>query len=456
MGAGALGLQTMQNEFSTANMRAVWNDEHRLKKICLVERTVAQVEAELGIIPQKAADEIQEVCRYENIQMRKLYLAAAKAGHFLAGFVQYMQEQLSESSGEYIHYGMASQDILDTAMVLQLRDAHQIVYSSLQKIANELIRIAEKHQETVAVGRGHGGHSPTTTIGFRAAVMLNELDRYITRLQEIESFVFTGVIGGVVGTHAALGKWGIQVEKMVLERLDLSVPEIYWHTQRDRFVEYGHILTMISGMLQKLGQDLFDLSRAEIQEFAEPYFAGRQASTALPTKQNPYMCEAVINLGNLIQNQMNLLYEAMRVMHEKDTIGWRNIWVALPEICMYLSAQLNYSYTLLKQGTFQTDKIEQNLHLDGGSKMSERLMMALASHIGKQSAHHLLSKIAQKARENEITFNQALREDETIQQYYSKEELDDLLDPHTYTGTAVQQTKDVVQLFKQRHPELIK
>lgn len=305
------------------------------------------------------------------------------------------------------------------------------------------------------MGRGHGGHSPSTTIGFRAAVTLNELDRYLSRLHEIEPFVFTGVISGVVGTHAALGEKGIKLEQMVLERLNLSVPEIYWHTQRDRFVEYGHILTMISGMLQKLGQDLFDLSRAEIQEFAEPYFAGRQASTALPTKQNPYMCEAVINLGNLVQNQMNLLYEAMRVMHEKDTVGWRNIWVALPEICMYLSAQLNYSYTLLKQGNFQTEKIEQNLHLDGGSKMSERLMMALAPYIGKQSAHHLLSQIAQKAREDEVTFNKALRQNETIQQYYTKEELDDLLDPHTYTGTAAKQTKNVVARFKQRHPEIM-
>lgn len=456
MGSGALGLQTMQNEFSTANMRAVWNDEHRLRNICLVERTVAQVQAELGIIPQKAAEEIQQLCRYETIQMRKLYLAAAKSGHFLAGFVKYMQDQLSESAGEFIHYGMASQDILDTAMILQLRQAHQIVDSSLQKIAKELIKIAEKYQETVAVGRGHGGHSPSTTIGFRAAVMLNELDRYLTRLHELEPFVFTGVIGGVVGTHAALGEWGMTVEKKVLERLNLSVPEIYWHTQRDRFVEYGHILTMISGALQKLGQDLFDLSRTEIQEFEEPYAAGRQASTALPTKHNPYMCEAVINLGNLVQNQMSLLYEAMRVMHEKDTIGWRNIWVALPEICMYLSAQLNYSYTLLHKGSFKTDNIERNLYLDGGSKMSERLMMDLAQQIGKQSAHHLLYKIANNARQEKISFSEALQKDETIRQYYSSEELTTLLDPHTYIGTAVEQSKKVVALFKKRHPEVMK
>lgn len=454
MGSGALGLQTMQNEFSTANMRAVWNDEHRLKKICLVERTVAEVQAELGIIPEKAAQEIQQQCRYENIQMRKLYLAAAKSGHFLAGFVKYMQDQLSEFSGEFIHYGMASQDILDTAMILQLQDAHQIVVSSLEKLGKELLKIAEKYQETVAVGRGHGGHSPSTTVGFRAAVMLNELDRYLSRLEEVQSFVFTGVLGGVVGTHAALGDQGLSVETKVLERLGLQVPEVYWHTQRDRFVEYGHILTMVSGMLQKLGQDLFDLSRAEIQEFSEPYSANRQASTALPSKQNPYMCEAVVNLGNLVQNQMNLLYEAMRVMMEKDTIGWRNIWVALPEICMYLSAQINYSYTLLQQGTIQTYNIERNLYADGGSKMSERLMMSLAPHIGKLSAHQLLAEIADKARDEAITFNEAVQKNETIQQYYTAKELSNLLDPHTYTGTAVEQTKNVVALFKERHPEI--
>ncbi|KAF1304954.1 class-II fumarase/aspartase family protein [Candidatus Enterococcus willemsii] len=453
MGSGALGLQTMQNEFSTARMRAVWNDEERLRKICLVERTVAQVQAEQGMIPTEAAQKIQEICRYESIHMRKLYVSAAKAGHFLAGFVQYMKGLLGKE-GEFIHYGMASQDILDTAMMLQLRDAHQIVVESLRKIGRELVRIATEHKHTVAVGRGHGGHSPSTTIGFRAVVILNELDRYLTRLQEVESFIFTGVIGGVVGTQAALGQQGAVIEAEVLQRLNLSVPEVYWHTQRDRFVEYGHIMTMVSGMLQKLGQDLFDLSRGEIQEYAEPYFEGRQASTVLPTKRNPYLCEAVVNLGNLVQNQMSLLYQAQRVMHEKDTIAWRNIWVALPEMCMYLSAQLNYSYTLLHQGTFQLDQIEKNLYLDGGMKMSERLMMALAPHIGKQSAHQLMYEIANQARIDQVTFNEAVSQNERIQQYYTSDELAQLLDPHTYIGAAVEKTEHILKLFAQRHPEI--
>uniref|UniRef100_UPI00403F7373 hypothetical protein n=1 Tax=Candidatus Enterococcus willemsii TaxID=1857215 RepID=UPI00403F7373 len=151
---------------------------------------------------------------------------------------------------------------------------------------------------------------------------------------------------------------------------------------------------------------------------------------------------------------MSLLYQAQRVMHEKDTIAWRNIWVALPEMCMYLSAQLNYSYTLLHQGTFQLDQIEKNLYLDGGMKMSERLMMALAPHIGKQSAHQLMYEIANQARIDQVTFNEAVSQNERIQQYYTSNELARLLDPHTYIGAAVEKTEHILKLFAQRHPEI--
>lgn len=451
MGSGALGMLTMQNEFSTASMRAVWNDESRVEKICAVERALAIAEGELGIIPQEAAREIEAVCRMENINLRKLYLSGAKAGHFTAGFVKYMQELLGPEYGEYIHYGVTTQDILDTAFMLQLKEAHQIVMKGTKKLARALAEVAEQHKRTVTVGRAHGNHAIPTTLGFKAATTLNELDRHLTRLEECEAFVFTGVIAGSVGTYAAFGEQGPAIERRVLELLGLSVPEIFWHTQRDRFVEYCHILALISGTMAKVGQDLFDLSRSEIREFEEPYLPGRQGSTTMPTMRNPYISEAIVNLGALISKEMPLLYDSMRVSHEKDTMAWRNQWVAIPEICLYLSAQLNYAEMLVKKGSFNREAMEQNLYQDGGMLLSERLMLALGKHIGKQTAHQLMYDLANEAREKNECFSELVRQNEHVQKYLPVEEGEQLLDPHAYVGLAVEQTEKVLRLFYERH-----
>lgn len=451
MGSGALGLQTMQNEFSTATMRAVWNDENRVRKICEVERTLAMVQGEWGMIPAEAAQKIEAVCRFENIDLRKLYLSAARAGHFTAGFVKYVQELLGPEAGEYIHYGVTTQDILDTAFMLQLQEAHRIIQRGVKKISKVLVTIAEEHKATVVAGRAHGNHAIPTTLGLKAATILNELDRHAQRLEDCEEFVFAGVIAGSVGNYAALGEQGPEMERLILNRLGLSVPEMFWHTQRDRFVEYCHILAMTSGTLGKMGRNLFDLSRSEIREFEEPYATGRQGSTTMPTMRNPYMCEAIVNLADLISKEMPLLYDSMRVSHEKDTMAWRNQWVAIPEICMYLSAQLNYAEVTLKKGTFNLAAMERNLDADGGMLLSERVMLDLGQHIGKQTAHQLLHETANEAREKGERFGEVLKQNPVIQRYYSVDQVDALLDPHTYVGLAVEQTEKVLALFHERH-----
>lgn len=444
-------MMTMQNEFSTASMRAVWNDKNRVAKICDVERTLAIVQGEMGIIPVEAAEKIAAVCRVENVDMRKLYLAAAKAGHFISGFVAYMQELLGPEAGEYIHFGVTTQDIFDTGIVLQLKDAHKLVKRSLVKVTQALVQIAAEHKGTVTAGRAHGNHAVPTTVGYKAAIVLNELDRHLTRLDACEDFVFSGVIASSVGTYAAWGEDGKEIERRVLNKLGLAVPEVFWHTQRDRYVEYCHLLAMVSGTLGKVGQDLFDLSRSEIREFEEPYAPGRQGSTAMPTMRNPYMSEAIVNLAQLIGNEMTLLYGSMRVSHEKDTMAWRNQWVAIPEICMYLSAQLNYAQMTLQKGTFLKENIARNLYADGGMLLSERLMIALSPHIGKQTAHALLYGIANEARNSGRLFSEVLQENTTITAVYTAEEIAALLDPHTYVGVAVSETERILTLFHERH-----
>lgn len=168
----------------------------------------------------------------------------------------------------------------------------------------------------------------------------------------------------------------------------------------------------------------------------------------MPTMRNPYISEAVVNLGSLISKEMTLLYDSMQVSHEKDTMAWRNQWVAIPEICMYLSAQLNYTHMLLQKGTFNLEAIERNLYADGGMMLSERFMIDLGRQIGKQTAHQLMYDIANQAREEGRLFSEVLKENEVIQSRYTPEKVEELLDPHTYIGFAVEQTDKLLQLYR--------
>lgn len=454
MGAGALGLDTMQNEFSTRRMRVVWGDKNRVEKICLVERTVAKVQAELGMIPKEAAEQIDEYCRPEYIDERKLHMAGARAGHFLSGFVIYMQEIIGEA-GQYLHYGVASQDILDTAMLLQLQDAHAIIVDGVEKIAVRSYELAEQYKEQIMSARGHGTQSPPTTLGFEVATYLDEFDRLLRQLKNEEEFVFSSSIAGVVGTYASLGEKGPEVEKKVLKTLGLYTPSSFTHPQRSRFVEYSHSLTMLSGVLERIGKNLFDLSRTEINEFSESYGKQRQASTTLPGKRNPYTAEAVVNLGELIKNQMALMYDALSPRGVKETITWRNIWSALPNICMYLSAQLNYTYALIKSGDFKTDNMESNLAIDGGTKMSENVMLRLGEKIGKQNAHQVVYTLADQVIEKNTSFMEEARASEDLQQHFTGAEIDQMLNPYDYLGYAVENTERVLRQFKVHHPNLV-
>ncbi|GAB7231081.1 class-II fumarase/aspartase family protein [Facklamia hominis] len=448
MTAGVFALMTMQNEFSTARMREVWDDQHRLEKMCQVEAALAKVQGAMGIIPEEAAREIQAKVRVDQIELRRLYLESARAGHFTSGFVKYFCAGLSKEAGQYIHYGLTTQDVLDTGVVLQLKEAHYIILEHLEQIIKRLLIQAKSYQETVIVGRAHGQHAAPTTLGFKLAVVVDELARYHQRLMAIEDFVFTASMSGVVGTQASFGDQAEAVESAFAKELGLSQARICWHTQRDRFIEYGHVLAMIAGCLGKLGQDLYDLSRSEIGEFSETYQKGRQGSTTIPTLRPPYMCEAVINLGQLIGQNMSLMYQSSRLTHEKDTIAWRNQWVVLPEMCLYLSAQLNYVQALLKFGHFDLEKMEANLSVKGGELLSERIMFKLGDKIGKEAAHEVLYQIINQAREANLSFEGTLRADTRIQALVSSQELDQLLDPHTYIGTAVAKTQAVIQALE--------
>ncbi len=448
MGFGALGMEMMQNEFSAVSMRNIWSDDNRLEKICKVEVALAEAQAKLGIIPKDKAAIIREHVKVENIGRRKLRLSYGRSGHFLSGFVKYFEEILPENAGSYLHYGSTTQDILDTGMVLQLKEAHADTLKRLDKLMRLIAKKAEEMSEVVGVGRAHGNHAIPINYGYKLAVYLNELMEMYERLKASEDFVFTSAFSGAVGSYAGYGDQGLEMAELVADHLGLSFDRIGWHTQRTRFVDYMHILAMLSGVMGKMGKNLFDLSRSEIKEFDESYGKGRQGSTAMPTMRNPYLSEAVYNLAEIIQDEMQRMYRSMLVSHEKDTIAWRNQWVAIPDMNMYLSGQFAYLTAALQNGDFHLEAIEKNLHVEQGMIVSERIMLALSSKIGKSTAHQLMYTLGNKSREEQTSFEESVRENEEIQENLSQKELDELFNVHTYVGQSETLCREILIRYK--------
>lgn len=283
------------NNFGTPEMRAVWSEQNRLTRQVDVEIALALAEGDLGVIPQDAASTIASHANASALNIEEIAQDAVRMKHSLMPTIAAIQRQCGEA-GEYIHYGVTTQDVVDTATVLQLRQAFDIVVRDTRLVAIELKRLAKKHQHTLMTGRTHGMQALPTTFGFKLAVWLDEFVRHLQRLNEIRERVLVGNINGAIGTYASFGELGPEIERHTLTRLGLNTPNIGWQSARDRFSEYASVTVLISGTLGKIGNELYNLMRTEINEIEEPFSEGKIGSTTMPHKRNPAALEGLASL----------------------------------------------------------------------------------------------------------------------------------------------------------------
>lgn len=428
----------LQNNFGTAEMRQVWSDESRLQKHLDVEAALALAEAELGLIPAEAAAVIADKAKVELMNIQEIALEVLKVKHSLMPTLKALQKLCGPEHGEWVHYGATTQDIVDTGMMLQLKEAHRIIVRDLRAVARELARLALEHRETPMAGRSHGMQGLPTTFGFKVAVLLDEVIRHLDRLREAEARVFAGVLGGGVGTYASFGPQGPEVERLTMERLGLKAPNISWHSSRDRSAEYAGLLGMISGTLGKMGNEFYNLMRTEIDEVEEPFTSGKIGSSTMPHKRNPAALEGLASLTKPVRYNAALVQESMIVEHERDAMSWRGEWIALPESCIYLASQLASAKAILAGLVVKPENMLRNLNMLGGLLLSERVMFALAKPMGKQTAHEVVYELCMKSVEEDIPFREVLMDDARVRESVSREELERLMDPSTYLGSAPQ------------------
>ncbi|MFO6297999.1 adenylosuccinate lyase [Rahnella selenatireducens] len=436
------------NNFGTPEMREIWSEKNRLTQQINVEVALALAEGELGVIPQPAALSIAEMADASQLNVDDIAASGAQMKHSLMPVLTALQKQCGEA-GEYIHYGATTQDIVDTATVLQLAQTMKVIVRDSTALADVLKILAREHQYTLMAGRTHGMQALPTTFGFKAAVWLDEFIRHLDRLQAITPRLLTGNLSGAISTYAALGEAGPEVERRTLARLNLNTPNIGWQAARDRFSEYASTAVLISGTLGKIGNELYNLMRTEINEVEEPFSAGKIGSTTMPHKRNPAAIEGLASLTAPLLHSASLIYQSMHVEHERDAMSWRAEWIALPEISIYLSAQLQNARAILSGLTVNKDRMLANLQMQDGLLLSEKVMFEAGKKLGKQTAHHLVYECAMQAFENRLSFKTVLLAHPVLAASLSEEDLDHWLDPANYIGCAPQKVDDVIRFAEQ-------
>ena len=398
----------------------------------------------MGVIPEEAAQEISQKAVVENVDVSEIGKGISATAHPIVPAIRALEDICDNGAGEYIHYGATTQDIMDTGLVLQIKKSWPIVLRDLTGIQDALIKLAKKHRSTPMVGRTHGQQALPLTFGYKCAVWVDEIGRQISRFKEAEARVLSGNITGAVGTMAAFGPQGREIQKIALDHLNLTVPNICWHSSRDRICELANLMTQISGSLGKIAREIYALQQVEFGELAEPHHHGKVGSSTMPHKRNPAVVELAIGLSRLIRAQQVAITDAAFQEHERYSALLRIELAAVPEMMIYSGALLSKMRTVLEKLEVYPKRMRSNLDMLGGLLLSEKVMLALGEKIGKQTAHEVVYEIAMDSFEKEIPFKEALNADERVSNHLNSQEIGSLLDPVSYIGESEKIVDDVL------------
>ncbi len=421
--------------FGTPAMRAVWSDEALVARYVEVEVALAKAEARVGVIPADAAKEIAAKSDARTFDLAKLKEETDVVGYPIIGIVHQMAKQCGEA-GRYVHWGATTQDIMDSATVLQLRAALDIIDDELHAVARALESLAAKHRDTVMAGRTHMQHALPLTFGYKAAVWLSSVRRDKTRLTELRKRLLVIQFSGAAGTLASLGADGLKVQAALAEELGLAQPDITWHAARDTIAEVGSTLAILAGGLAKIATDVMLMMQTEVAEAFEPFVKGRGGSSTMPQKRNPISCEMILAIAKSVRSDASLLLDAMAADHERATGPWHLEWIALPRAFISTAGALHQARFMLEGLIVDGDRMRRNLDITGGLIVAEAAMMALAPYTGRGAAHDIVYDCCREALSNGTTLLAQLEKRADVTQHLNGSALARVVDPAHYLGTA--------------------
>ncbi|KQT66819.1 MULTISPECIES: 3-carboxy-cis,cis-muconate cycloisomerase [unclassified Pseudomonas] len=433
------GNQLFDAYFTARDMREVFCDQGRVQAMLDFEAALARAEARVGLIPLSAVAPIAAACDAGLYDFAALGEAIATAGNSAIPLVKALGKQIASSDAEaerYVHLGATSQDVMDSGLVLQLRQALTLIENQLAQLADSLATQAQRFAATPLAGRTWLQHATPVTLGMKIAGWLGAVTRSRQRLQQLKPRLLVLQFGGASGTLAALGAQALPIAEALAEELQLTLPEQPWHTQRDRIVEFGAVLGLIAGSLGKFGRDISLLMQTEAAEVFEPAAPGKGGSSTMPHKRNPVGAAVLIGAATRVPGLVSTLFSAMPQEHERSLGLWHAEWETLPEICCLVSGSLQQARLLADGLEVDAARMARNLELTQGLVLAEAVSIVLAQRVGRDTAHHLLEQCCKRAVAEQRHLRAVLADEPQVTAELSGAELDDLLNPAHYLGQA--------------------
>ncbi|GLU30330.1 3-carboxy-cis,cis-muconate cycloisomerase [Trinickia caryophylli] len=419
---------------------ALFSPRETVQRMLDVEAALARALGAAGVIPYTAVEPIEHACRAELLDAEALTQAAARAGNIAIPLVKQLTARVAQRDPEaakYVHWGATSQDIIDTSLVLQLRDAFDWFDEHLASVADTLAAQAERHRATPMIGRTWLQQALPITLGLKFAQWLDALDRHRIRFAQLRAHALVLQFGGAAGTLASLGEHAQAVAQALSDELALPLPLVPWHTQRDRLVEVATTLGLLTGTLGKIARDVSLQMQSEIGELAEPSGAGKGGSSTMPHKRNPVGCAAVLSAATRMPGLVSTMLAAMVQEHERALGGWQAEWETLPDIVRLAGGAVAQIGEIAQGMEIDRDRLSANLDLTRGLVLAEAVMLALGESMGRLEAHRLVEAASREALQSGRTLREVLAGRPEVTQRLDTSRLDALFDPAQYAGLAL-------------------
>ena len=412
----------MIDRYSRPEMKRVWSEENKFDKWLQVEIAVCEAWAEQGVVPEEAIPEIRKA-KCDLVRMEEVL---KETHHDVTAFLRSVSESIGEES-RFIHLGLTSSDVIDTALALQMVEAADILTKDIAELTAVLERQALAHKHTIMMGRTHGVHAEPITFGLKMALWVEEMKRNAYRFAEARKVISVGKISGAVGTHATVTP---EVERIACSRLGLeAAPVSNQVVQRDRHAQFVTALAILASSLEKFATEIRGLQRTEVLEAEEPFERGQTGSSAMPHKRNPELCERICGLARLVRGHALTAMENIALWHERDISHSSTERIILPDACLVLDYILNIFIYVMSGLQVYPERMKENMELTKGLVFSQRVMLALIEKgLSREKAYKLVQRNAMKSWKERVSFLSLLRDDPDVTGNLPESELESIFD----------------------------